>query len=91
MTEDTPTEDDHHHDENLTTSTRERWEYIGTVLAAAVLISLVIVIFGTSAGILSLDGISQAWFTLYATVVLMSATWTFGKGTLEAIQKARGK
>lgn len=89
MSEDTP--DTHHHDQNLTDSARERWEYIGTVLAGLMVTSLPLVIVGTAAGVLTLGGISQAWFGLYFLVTLMAATWAFGKQTLEAVQKARGK
>lgn len=90
MTNDTP-DDDHHHDESMTTSTRERWEYIGTVLAGLMVASLPIIIIGTAVGVLTLSGISQAWFGLYFLVTLMAATWAFGKETLEAVQQARGK
>jgi hypothetical protein len=81
----------HHHDEDLTTSTMERWEYIGTILAGAMVLSLPVIVVGAGLGILSLSPIGQAWFLLYSTVTLMAATWAFGKETLEAVRKARGK
>lgn len=90
MPKDTP-ENNHHHDEDLTTSTRERWEYIGTILAAAMVFSLPALVIGTAVGAFTLGGISQAWFGLYFLVTMMAATWAFGKETLEAVQKVRGK
>lgn len=80
---------EHHHDEDLTTSTMERWEYIGTMLAGLMITSLPVIIIGTALGTLALSGIGQAWFILYATVSLMAATWAFGKETLEAVRQAR--
>lgn len=85
------TSDNHHDDENLTTSTRERWEYIGTVLSALMVSSLPVLLVGTAFGIFTLSGIGQAWYILYATVVTMAATWAFGKETLEVVRQARGK
>lgn len=81
----------HHHDEDLTTSTMERWEYIGTILSAVMVLSLPTIIIGVALGTLSLSGISQGWFVLYLTVTLMAATWAFGKETLETVKEARGK
>jgi hypothetical protein len=88
MTED---QDEHHHDEELTTSTRERWEWTGTILAFAMILSLPTILGLTAAGIFTLGSISQAWFVLYFTVTLMAATWAFGKETLEVVRKVRGK
>lgn len=77
-------------DPDTTSSSMTRWKYIGTVLSTIMVISLPVIVGGAAAGILSLSPIGQAWFTLYATVTLMAATWAFGKETLEAVQKARG-
>lgn len=76
-------------DENLTTSTKERWEWIGTILASATVLSLPTLIIGAATEMLSLSSVGQAWFALYATVTLMAATWAFGRETLNAVQKAR--
>jgi hypothetical protein len=84
-------EDDHHHDQDLTTSSKERWEYIGTILAGVMITSLPVLIIGTTAGILTVSTITQGWFVLYATITLMAATWAFGEETLKAVKKARGK
>lgn len=84
--------DEKHHDDNgTTTSTMERWEYIGTILASAMVLSLPTIVGGAALGVLSLSPIGQAWFVLYATVTLMAATWAFGEETLSAVKKARGK
>lgn len=83
--EDTPVNTDNN--ENLTTSSKERWEYLGTVVSILILTSLVLLVLGSSYGLLSLTAIGQSWFLLYSTVCLMSATWVFGKGTLKAVQK----
>ena len=82
MSKETPPEAD----ENLTTNTQQRWEWIGTVLSFLILLSLVVLILGASYGLLTLSAISQPWFILYSTVVLMAATWAFGKGTLKAVR-----
>lgn len=81
MSEDTPD------DEGLTTSTSERWEYTGTIVAIVTLLSLVTLVVGAGYGIFILSAIPQAWFLLYLTVCLMAATWVFGRGTLKAVQK----
>lgn len=86
MPEDTPDTDD----DSTTTSAQTRWEYIGTILATVMVVSLPVIVLGTAFGVLTLSGINQAWFVVYSTVLLMAATWAFGKETLEAVQKARG-
>jgi len=75
---------------DTTSSSMTRWKYIGTILAAAMVISLPVIIIGTALGTFTLSGISQAWFGLYFTVTMMAATWAFGEETLKAVQKARG-
>jgi len=77
-------------DENLTTSTAERWEWIGTILAGMTITSANALVLGGAYGFFTLSAVGQAWFILYSTLVLMAATWAFGKGTLKAVQKARG-
>lgn len=89
MTNDTPKEDESDEDDNTTTSTRERWTYIATVLSALILITFAALLLGAAAGLFSLSAIGQGWFILYSTVVLMAATWAFGKETLEAVYEAR--
>lgn len=89
MTNDTPVDEDG--DPDTTSSSMTRWKYIGTVLAGVMILSLPVIIGGAALGVLSLAGISQAWFGLYFLVTMMAATWAFGKETLEAVQKARGK
>lgn len=88
MTSDTPVSDDG--DSDTTSSTMTRWKYIGTILAAVAVLSLPALILGAASGMFTLTPIGQAWFVLYSTVVLMAATWAFGKETLEAVQQARG-
>jgi len=53
--------------------------------------SLPVIVIGTAIGTFALSGISQAWFGLYFLVTMMAAMWPFGKETLEAVNKARGK
>jgi len=89
MPEDTPVSEDG--DEDTTSSSMTRWKYIGTIIAATMVISLPVIIVGTALGTFTLTGISQAWFGLYFMVTMMAATWAFGKETLEAVNKARGK
>lgn len=74
-----------------TTSTMERWEFTGTILALFTVTSLPVIIVLAGLGIVSLGAISQGWWVVYTTVVLMAATWTFGEQTLKAVRKARGK
>jgi hypothetical protein len=81
--------DEESDDENLTTSQQERWEYIGTILAGVIVLSLPVLILGAAIGELSLGRVGQAWYTLYSIVVLTATTWAFGKGTLEAVYEAR--
>jgi len=78
-------------DEDTTSSSMTRWKYIGTVLSFILVVSLPALMLGAAAGLFSLAAISQGWFALYSLVVMMAATWAFGKETLEAVNKARGK
>lgn len=77
--------------DEVTSNTNTRWTYIGTVLAACMIISLPAVIIGGATGALALSSVGQAWAALYAIVTLMAATWAFGEETLNAVQKVRGK
>lgn len=88
MAQDTPDADG---DEDTTSSSMTRWKYIGTILAGVMVLSLPVIVVGTALGTFTLAGISQAWFGLYFLVTMMAATWAFGKETLEAVQKARGR
>lgn len=74
-----------------TVSTDVRWKWVGTILASASILSLVSIIILTGLGIITLSPIGQVWSILYATVVLMASTWTFGKETLETVKEMRGK
>lgn len=87
--DDTPVTEDG--DSDTTSSSMTRWKYIGTILAGLMVVSLPVLIIGAAAGVFVLSPISQAWFGLYFLVTLMAATWAFGKETLEAVNKARGK
>ena len=78
-------------DESLTTNTQQRWEWIGTVLSFLIVVSFLILVLGASYGLLTLSAVGQSWFILYATVVLMAATWSFGKGTLKAVRAVQKK
>lgn len=96
MPEDTPTcpkcgHDFTHEEDNTTKSAKERWEYTGTILSFVTVASLASLITLAGLGIVTLGAVSQGWLFLYGTVVLMAATWTFGKETLEAVQKAKNK
>lgn len=73
-----------------TTNTEMRWRWTGTVLALLTVASLPALVALAGFGIISLGAISQGWWVAYITVVLMAATWTFGKETLEAVKQARG-
>lgn len=77
-------------DTDLTTSTKERWEWTGTLLAITTVLPLPVIILLAGLGFFALGMVTQGWWVLYSTVVLMAATWTFGKETLEAVKKARG-
>lgn len=87
-------EDDHANNDgndDTTASTSTRWTYTATVLAIATVLSLPGVIIGAATGHLTLENISQGWFILYLTVVLMAATWVFGEKALKAVQEYRGQ
>lgn len=74
---------------DTTSSSQTRWTYIATLLAGVAVTSLPILVLGASAGLLSLTIVTQGWFVLYSTIVLMAATWTFGEETLKAVQRAK--
>jgi heme/copper-type cytochrome/quinol oxidase subunit 2 len=81
----------HEFDPNQTTTNSEmRWKWTGTILAILVVISLPALVLLAGFAVVSLGPITQGWWVLYATVVLMAATWTFGKETLQAVKEARG-
>jgi len=84
--DDTPPDDDY-----VTSDTRARWEGLATVVTFLVFITLFALLLGGAFGIFTLGSVSQSWFILYSTIVLMAATWLYGEDTLKAVQKARGK
>lgn len=92
MPEDTTTEETLDEDEDYTTaSTRTRWEGLNTILSLLLILSLVAIVSFVVVTGTAVSALGQAWFVLYATIVLMAATWAFGKETLESVQKVRGK
>lgn len=91
MPEDTPEQTIDEDDDSTTSSTQTRWEWTGTILALATGFVFLAVIVGGALGVFTLSSIPQAWFVVLSLIVLMAFTWTFGKETLEAVQKARGK
>lgn len=78
-------------DDYVTSDTRTRWEGLATIITFLIFVSFLTLLIGTAVGTFTLGSISQAWFALFSTIVLMAATWLYGKETLEAVQKARGK
>lgn len=74
----------------ITTNPEMRWRWTGTILAVIAVSSLPIVILLAGVSVITLGQISQGWWALYATVVLMAATWVWGKETLQAVKEARG-
>ena len=78
-------------DTDTTTSVKSRWEYTGTLLSILTVPTLPVIVLLAGLGIISLGSISQAWWFVYTTVVLMAATWAFGKEVLEVVYKIRGK
>lgn len=75
--------------DDVTNSTDVRWAYLASVITAIVIIGFLLIIGLAAAGILSLSAISQGWFILTATVVLMAAAWLWGTDTLEAVRESR--
>lgn len=73
----------------ITTNPEMRWRWTGTILAVLIVTSLpaFVTLFGF--GIISLGAIGQGWAALYATIVLMAATWVWGKETLQSVREAR--
>lgn len=82
MAEDTPGDD-------TTTDTDVRWSYTGTALSALLLTSLVMTVVGAAAGGFSLSAIPETWALMYSIVVLMAATWVFGRETFNAVKEFR--
>lgn len=73
-------------EDSLTTNRKLRWDLLASVVAGAACVSLLGLIIAAALGVAALGAVSQAWFLLYATVVLTSVVWTFGG---EALGKAR--
>jgi len=76
--------------DDITMSSRVRWTYVSTVLALITLVSLPPLVVTASTGYTQLGQVPNVWFGLYATVVLMAATWTWGEETLDAVKEFRG-
>lgn len=76
-------------DSDFTVHTEKRWKYTGSIIVSILLISLPLLITVTVLGFGSIAAITQGWLLLYSTVVLMAATWLFGKETLETVRHVR--
>lgn len=63
-----------------------RWEWLNTVLALVLVTSVPIFIayFLTTGTALI---VPQAWFALYATLVITAAVWAFGKSAVSTATK----
>lgn len=90
MPEDTDKANTDCDDDNITKSTRSRWEWTGTILALALILSLTAIIGLAGAGMITLSTIPQSWFALYSLLTLTAGVWVFGKEALEAVQGIRG-
>lgn len=75
--------------DQITSDTKTRWALTGTILATVILLSLPSLVVTAGLGIVSLSAISQGWFALYSTLVVMAATWVFGEDVLKAVRRAR--
>jgi len=66
-------------DENLTTNTAERWEYLASIITGVLVLTLSILLIGSSIGVLSLSAIPQPFFLLFSSCLLTAIVWTFGE------------
>jgi hypothetical protein len=78
-------------DPEFTQSTDTRWQGLNTLLAIILVASLPVIVGAALFAGVMLSTVTQPWFFLYSVVVLMAATWSFGKETLEAVQEVRGR
>lgn len=65
-------------DESVTSSTKARWTYLGSITALVVISSFIWLLIATAHGKASLDPITQSWFLLFSTVVTAAVGWVFG-------------
>lgn len=75
--------------DDITNSTDVRWTYLASAITAIVIISFMSLILLTAAGVFTLGNITQSWFILTSTVVLMAAAWLWGTDTLQAVRETR--
>jgi hypothetical protein len=74
-TESTPEDDD---SENFTNETDVRVKWLGSVMAAFVIVAFFGLIYAAALGYASLDPITASIFSILALLVLAAGTWTFG-------------
>lgn len=81
MPENTDTSDD-----EQTQSTQTRWAYTNDLLAALVLVTLCGVV---AASLWYRVSVGDRVFTVFATIALIAAIWTFGKQAVTALAKLK--
>ena len=75
--------------EETTTDTKLRWQWVGTVAALALILSLSIITICLTAGLFTLAPVTQAWFALYSFAVSVAVVWTFGQEAVKTIKRAK--
>lgn len=65
-------------DDSVTSSTKARWTYLGSIMALVVICSFIWLLVASAHGKADLERISQPWFILFSTVVTAAVGWVFG-------------
>lgn len=77
--------------EGTTQETKNKLEYLGSVIASIILIGTMGLIAAVAFGVASLGGVPQAWFVaIVIPIVIMSAIQVFGKDVYDVFKKNRG-
>lgn len=64
--------------ESLTSSTEVRWTYLGSAVAAVILIGFAVVVGAAMFGYADLTAVNAGWFSLVWLVVVTTLGWLYG-------------
>jgi hypothetical protein len=74
---------------HLVTGSDPRWKWLSTVCSIVTIVSFVAYVGLVMIGVMSVSALSQGWFILYFTAVLVAVTYVFGRETLEVVAEFR--
>lgn len=77
--------------DSLTSDTEVRWTYLGSAIAAVILIGFAIVVGAAMFGYADLTAVNSGWFSLIWLVVVTTLGWLYGADIAKGYKQYKKK